>query len=217
MNDEYHTVLKYAVNEIIVKKSRFIASVKPVSIEKDAVEFIENIKKEHWKARHNAYAFSIGSINTVQRYSDDGEPQGTAGIPILDVINRIGVTDVVVVITRYFGGILLGASGLTRAYSRAAVSGIKTADVVLKLLCTTITLIVQYSLLGILNNMLESEGFLVGKILYGDNVSIQVYVPDKYMQQFLNAVNKVTNAKALIEKGDSAYIIIDSNGRIVKI
>jgi uncharacterized YigZ family protein len=217
MNDEYHTVLKYAVREITVKKSRFIASVKPVSNENDAAEFIDKIKKEHWKARHNAFAFSIGNRKMVQRYSDDGEPQGTAGIPILEAIKKITVTDLVVVVTRYFGGILLGASGLARAYNSAAVSGIRSSEIVSKLLCTVINITVKYPLFGTLNNMLTSEGFFIGKILYRDEVTIQVYVPYNKRQMFLNSVQKVTNAKACINAGESSYILMDSSGRIVNI
>src|SRR5690606_10195609 len=131
-----------------VKKSRFIATVRSVTNEREAEAFIHGIKKEHWNARHNVYAYNIITGDTAQRYSDDGEPQGTAGIPVLEAIKRMNLTDIAVVVTRYFGGILLGAPGLVRAYGRAASAAIEKAGIVGRVLCRKMILTVQYSLSG---------------------------------------------------------------------
>jgi uncharacterized YigZ family protein len=154
MKDGYCTVFKQATAEIKVRKSRFIASVKPVINEEEAIAFIDEIKKVYWNARHNVYAYSIGINAVLQRYTDDGEPQGTAGIPVLEVIRRTDVTDVAIIVTRYFGGVLLGASGLVRAYGKAAISGIESAKIVRRLLCVSMDIRVHYTFSGKLSNAL---------------------------------------------------------------
>jgi len=129
---QYKTISKEATVEMEEKKSRFIANVKPVSSEEEALEFINNIRAKYWDATHNVYAYYISGENIIQRFSDDGEPSGTAGMPVLEVIKRMELKDLVVVVTRYFGGILLGASGLVRAYSKSAALGIEAAGIVTK-------------------------------------------------------------------------------------
>ncbi|HEX3029136.1 MAG TPA: YigZ family protein, partial [Clostridia bacterium] len=148
MLKEYKTVLKQSVAETEEKKSRFIASVKPVKTEDEALEFINGLKSKYWDASHNVYSYYVGGNNIVQRFSDAGEPSGTAGLPILEVIKRMEVQDLVVVVTRYFGGTLLGAAGLIRAYSKSASLGIEAAVVVKRLQCRTISLIVEYTMFG---------------------------------------------------------------------
>jgi len=177
MELEYKTVLREAIAEFEEKKSRFIASVKPVSNEEEALEFINRIKSRYWDATHNVYAYYIGGDVTAQRFSDDGEPSGTAGMPVLEVIKRIGVRDLVVVVTRYFGGILLGASGLVRAYSRSATLGIEAAGIVRKSLCTEVIAIVEYALWGKVQNLIQKKGYLINGITYGQDIEISVFVP----------------------------------------
>ena len=120
MVDSYNTILTPGTDEIVEKKSRFIGYAQPVSSEEEAYAFVESVKKKHYDARHNCHAFAIGKENTLYRFSDDGEPQGTAGKPILEVISGNQVTDICIVVTRYFGGTLLGTGGLVRAYTEAA-------------------------------------------------------------------------------------------------
>ena len=120
MVDSYNTILTPGIDEIVEKKSRFIGYAQPVSSEEEAYAFVESVKKKHYDARHNCHAFAIGKENTLYRFSDDGEPQGTAGKPILEVISGNQVTDICIVVTRYFGGTLLGTGGLVRAYTEAA-------------------------------------------------------------------------------------------------
>ena len=131
---EYRTILNEASDEFIERKSRFIGYIKPVTTQEDAVSFINEIKSKHWDATHNVYAYILRD-GQIRRYSDDGEPQGTAGIPVLDVLQKEGLTDCVVVVTRYFGGILLGGGGLVRAYSHAAKLAVDAAGVIKMSMC----------------------------------------------------------------------------------
>ena len=117
---EYKTLAKAGSDEIIIEKSRFIGYCAPVSSEEEALEFIEKIKKKHYDATHNVFAYVVGLDNNIQRYNDDGEPSGTAGVPILEVIKKEDLRNVVIVVTRYFGGIKLGTGGLIRAYTKGA-------------------------------------------------------------------------------------------------
>jgi len=144
MQRDYKTVYKYAQAEIEEKKSRFIASVKPVNSAAEAVDFINIFKTKYWDATHNVYAYHIGGNNIVQRYSDDGEPSGTAGIPVLEIIKKMELEDLAIVVTRYFGGTQLGASGLIRAYGKSAAAGIEAAQIIFNKLCERLIITVEY-------------------------------------------------------------------------
>ena len=127
--NNYKTVYRGGTAEIVEKKSRFIAHSAHVESEEEALAFIEQIKKQYWDARHNCYAYIIGDKGQVQRFSDDGEPQGTAGKPILDIIAATGLVNCLIIVTRYFGGVLLGTGGLIRAYQASAKAGLASSDV----------------------------------------------------------------------------------------
>ena len=154
MQKIFRTVLKEASVEMEEKKSRFIASVKPVASEEEALEFISCMKAKYWDASHNVYAYLVEGETTAQRFSDDGEPSGTAGMPVVEVIKRMEVQDLVVVVTRYFGGTLLGAAGLIRAYRKSASLGIEAAGIVKRLLCVEMSVVMEYSLLGKVQNLI---------------------------------------------------------------
>lgn len=154
MTDSFLTIEKSSVCELIEKKSRFIGYAEPVTTEADALSFISRIKAKHWDARHNVFAYFIRE-NSVCRYSDDGEPHGTAGVPILDVIKKNELKNVVIVVTRYFGGILLGTGGLVRAYTQAACLALEQACVVKMLLCCECSLICDYNQYGKLVKIIE--------------------------------------------------------------
>ncbi len=141
MLDQYKTVLEGGTGEITEKKSRFIATVRPVSSEEEALAFLEEIRKKYWDARHNCYAYSVGMNREYTRCSDDGEPSGTAGRPMLDVILGEDIYNVAVVVTRYFGGVLLGTGGLVRAYSKAVQEGFRESRIIEKKhgICLTVT------------------------------------------------------------------------------
>ena len=143
----YFTISKAVSNSFIEKKSEFIGYISPVKTNDEAVEFISRIKSMHRKAKHNAYAYILKNGN-ISRYSDDGEPQGTAGIPVLDVIQKRGLTDVCVVVTRYFGGILLGGGGLVRAYSHAASIACDAAKIMDMRLCHKLIIETDYNMYG---------------------------------------------------------------------
>jgi len=215
LDKEYKTVLNHAVYEIEEKKSRFIASVKPVSTEDEALQFINDLKSKYWDATHNVYAYHIGGTNVIQRFSDDGEPSGTAGLPVLEVIKRMEVRNLTVVVTRYFGGTLLGASGLIRAYSRSASLGIEAAQIVTKKLCKEITVILDYTLLGKVQSLLLSKGFPIKDTVYEQDVKIIVFIPEDEVESFISLITETTNAKATMEMGQKTYITLDSQGKII--
>ena len=178
MCDSYITVGKRAISEFVEKKSKFIGYVKPVSTEGDALSFINEIKSRHWDARHNVFAYVVRE-NNIARYSDDGEPHGTAGVPILDIIKRNNLQNVVVVVTRYFGGILLGTGGLVRAYSQAASSAIDLARVVEMVCCYDCGLQCDYNQYGKAANIISECGGVVDKTDFSGEVSVGFHVRKK--------------------------------------
>jgi uncharacterized YigZ family protein len=212
---EYKTVLNEAVAQTEEKKSRFIASVKPASCEEDALEFINRLKAQYWDATHNVYAYHICGDNVIQRFSDDGEPSGTAGIPVLEVIKRTGIQDVVVVVTRYFGGTLLGAAGLIRAYGKCAAAGIEAASIVKRLMCREIAIIVEYTIFGKVQNMLIAENYMIKAINYEQDVELTVYIPVDLTEVFLENLTELTNARAIVDIKGEVYITVDQSGNII--
>lgn len=166
----YLTVAGPGQAEVIVKKSRFIANVAPAKSEADAWRFIARIRTEHAEATHNVIAFKTAGV---QRLSDDGEPSGTAGRPVFDVIDRQGLSDTVIVVTRYFGGILLGAGGLVRAYSQAAVAGVEAAGLARGAMAVDLQLRLDYALVGKVQHLLQQRGALTLRKDFGREVQIQ--------------------------------------------
>ena len=147
MTTAYQTIAHEAAQEFVERRSRFIGYAKPVRTEEEALAFLEEIRTRHWDATHNVFAYSLRQGN-LRRYSDDGEPQGTAGVPVLDVLQKSGVTDAVLVVTRYFGGVLLGAGGLVRAYSHAASLALQAGEVITMQLCKTARVMCDYNQIG---------------------------------------------------------------------
>lgn len=194
---QYFTVEKAASDEFTEKRSRFIGYAKPVTTEAEATAFIEEIRKKHWDAKHNVYAYILREDNTA-RYSDDGEPQGTAGVPTLDVLKKQGVTDCVVVITRYFGGILLGGGGLVRAYSHAASLALQAAGVVSMRSFTECETTLDYNLYGRLPALVAD---LSGKITdtdFADTVKVTFLIPEEYLPEFEDKFADMTLGKGTI-------------------
>ncbi len=180
------------------KRSIFIGYVKCVSTEEDAKNFVSEIKSKHHDARHNCSAYLLR--NGVMRYSDDGEPQGTAGIPILEVIKKSGLVDIVVVVTRYFGGILLGAGGLVRAYSAATSGVLNEADKVSYQMCVKFSLTVQYSQYDKITHLLQSNSIRVLDTVYGESIELVGVIPEKLFDIFsMNLIDtfggKITASK----------------------
>lgn len=173
---EYKTILNQASDEFIDRKSRFIGYIKPVTTQEEAVSFINEIKSKHWDATHNVYAYVLRE-GQVRRYSDDGEPQGTAGIPVLDVLLKENVTDCVVVATRYFGGTLLGAGGLVRAYSHTAKIAVDAGQVITMKLCKVLKVTCDYNFYGRLNSFIPEMGGVIDDTQFADNVTVTFKLP----------------------------------------
>lgn len=196
--NSYKTVKTFSHDELTEKRSRFIGYCKPVQTEEEAIEFINKIKKEHWDARHNVYAYSLRE-GQVKRYSDDGEPSGTAGVPVLDVITKSDVVDAVVVVTRYFGGVLLGTGGLVRAYSSAAKLSLEAAGIVNMSLCAECEVSCSYNQYGKLNTMILNTGGVVDKCDFADNVILSFHIPVESVPSLDKEFADATSGEVKIE------------------
>lgn len=191
---EYKTVELESSDYFVEKKSKFIGYAKPVSTQDEAVEFINTIKSKHWDATHNVYAYVLRENNT-QRYSDDGEPSGTAGVPVLDVILKENVTDVCVVATRYFGGTLLGAGGLVRAYSHTSKIALDAAHIITMANCQIYSVIVDYSFYDRLNVLLSDFGANVIKSDFSTSVSVEFSIKEDISELLKDKLTDISNGK----------------------
>jgi uncharacterized YigZ family protein len=191
----YFTISKAASDSFIEKKSEFIGYIAPVKTNDEAVAFINEIKAMHRKARHNVYAYILREDN-ISRYSDDGEPQGTAGVPVLEVLQKRGLTDVCVVVTRYFGGILLGGGGLLRAYSHAASIACDAAHIMDMRLCHRITIKNDYNLYGKINYILPNFDVITVNSDFADAVTLEILVMSEKLDALRKELTEVTNDSA---------------------
>ncbi|MBR3901862.1 MAG: YigZ family protein [Ruminococcus sp.] len=191
----YFTISKAASDSFIEKKSEFIGYIAPVKTNDEAVAFINEIKAMHRKARHNVYAYILREDN-ISRYSDDGEPQGTAGVPILEVLQKRGLTDVCVVVTRYFGGILLGGGGLLRAYSHAASIACDAAHIMDMRLCHRLTIKTDYNLYGKINYILPNFDVITVNSDFADAVTLEILVMSEKLDALRKELTEVTNDSA---------------------
>ena len=198
----YFTIKDESSAEFEEKKSIFIGHIKRVESEDSAKEFIKKVKDKHKEARHNVYAYIIGENRGIQRYSDDGEPQGTGGIPMLEVLKKSDITDVVVVVTRYFGGILLGTGGLSRAYSKRASLAIKEAGIVEKVKGGSLEIVIEYDLLGKVQYVCDKENFHIEHIEYTEKVKIKILCEVSNLEKLKLQITQVTSGKALFEEAD---------------
>ena len=190
----YKTILNEATYEYEEKKSVFIGYIKRINNENSAREFIEKIKHKHSDARHNVYAYTLGKDMLLQRYTDDGEPQGTAGIPIIGVIKNNELKDVVIVVTRYFGGVLLGVGGLTRAYVNAASGAVKNSVIVYKVLGNYLKIKVKYDLVGKLQYYFKENDINIHNIDYEDNVIFHIRCEENQVESIkTNIINISSN------------------------
>jgi uncharacterized YigZ family protein len=205
MLTEYFTVREYGSAEIMIRRSRFIGHATPVASEQEAIEFIERIKKEHSSATHNCSAYLFGERDEFQKQSDDGEPSGTAGKPILEVIKHQGLKNIAVVVTRYFGGIMLGAGGLIRAYTDGAVAGIEAAAVIQQLLHQEVKLHIDYTWLGKIENELRNRQILIGETQFTDKVIVSCLPVYTDKDTFITWMTDLTQGQATIELGDALY------------
>ena len=191
---EYKTVEKEASDFFIEKKSKFIGYAKPVKTQEDAFEFISKIKSKHWDATHNVYAYVLRD-NNIQRYSDDGEPSGTAGVPVLDVMLKESLVDVCVVATRYFGGTLLGAGGLVRAYSHTSKIAIEAAGIITMAQCSIMSAEVDYSFYDRFNILLSDFSAVILNTSYSDKVCVEFSVKENIVELLNAKLIDVSNGK----------------------
>lgn len=203
---QYYTVKEYGEHEIVIQKSRFIAHIQRAKTENEAQEFIQAIKKKHWNATHNCSAYMIGEHDQVQKANDDGEPGGTAGVPILEVLKKRKLKDTVVVVTRYFGGIKLGAGGLIRAYGKATSEGLDAIGVVKRRLVRIMHVKIDYTWLGKIEKELRASPYLIKDIHYLDHVGIEAYADEESIEAFTGWMIEETNGQCTIEKGETVYL-----------
>ena len=205
MLSQYKTVYAGGEAEIIEKKSRFIATVKPVKSEEEAIAFIEGLKKKYWNATHNCSAYVIGEHFQVQRCSDDGEPSGTAGKPMLDVLLGEELHDTAVVVTRYFGGTLLGTGGLVRAYQASTKAGLEASTVITKMHGSRVSVETDYTGLGKIQYILGQRGLTILNSEYTDKVALEVLLPETEVKAVMAEITEGTNGQAVMEVMEECY------------
>ncbi len=205
---EYRTIAKQAQDEFVEKRSRFIGYAKPVQTEAEATAFIAEIKSRHWDATHNVYAYVLRE-GQLQRYSDDGEPQGTAGIPVLDVLQKSHVTDTVLVVTRYFGGILLGGGGLVRAYSHGASIALQAAGVITMRECSLLRLTCDYSQYGRVGSLIPECGGVVDDTQFTEAVTLSFHMAPEQKGAFARQLADATNGQVTFEEEGMEFFQVE--------
>jgi len=206
MRENYLTVKGYGESEIVISKSRFLTYIERAETEEDAISFIDGIKKLHHNATHNCSAYIIGEHDHIQKANDDGEPSGTAGVPMLEVLKKRGLKDTVVVVTRYFGGIKLGGGGLIRAYGKATTEGLIAAQVVERKLHHFMKVAIDYTWLGKVENEVRSSSYTLEEIRYLEGVEIIVSVLKEEEEQFRSWITELTNGQASITFEDAQFV-----------
>jgi uncharacterized YigZ family protein len=211
MRPVYFTVNREGTDEVTIQKSRFIGYVRRTETEEAAQAFIQEIKKKHHDATHNCSAYMIGAHDQIQKANDDGEPSGTAGIPMLEVLKKQGLKDTAVVVTRYFGGIKLGAGGLIRAYGSTTSQAIRTTGIVKRQLMQGFSITADYTMLGKLENELRNSAHILEGINYMEQVDFSVYVKKGNEQNFTDWIIDMTNNQAEVRTTDLKYVEIDAD------
>jgi uncharacterized YigZ family protein len=203
---KYLTVKGFGEHEIVIQKSRFITYVQRAETEEEAQSFIQEIKKKHREANHNCSAYMIGQHNQIQKANDDGEPTGTAGVPMLEVLKKRDLKDTVVVVTRYFGGIKLGGGGLIRAYGKSVSEGLNAIGIVERNLMCIMHAKMDYTWIGKVENELRSSEYQIKEIHYFDHVDFEVYVKEDKKEAYTEWMTELTNGQAEITEGETLYL-----------
>lgn len=210
MAKDYKTVLENASDEFVEKRSRFIGYCKPVKTEQEAIDFINEKRSEHWNATHNVYAYSLREGN-IKRYSDDGEPSGTAGMPVLDVIVKNEIFDVVVVVTRYFGGVLLGTGGLVRAYSHGSKIAVEAAQPVIMQNCLVCEARCAYNQYGKVSSLIIGVGAAVDDTVYESDVLVKFHIKPDLLGTLNKKLADATSGEVTVEQKDEQYFAVQIN------
>ena len=211
MAKDYKTVLENASDEFVEKRSRFIGYCKPVKTEQEAIDFINEKRSEHWNATHNVYAYSLREGN-IKRYSDDGEPSGTAGMPVLDVMVKNEIFDVVVVVTRYFGGVLLGTGGLVRAYSHGSKIAVEAAKPVIMQNCLVCEARCAYNQYGKVSSLIIGVGAAVDDTVYESDVLVKFHIKPDLLGTLNKKLADATSGEVTVEQKDEQYFAVQING-----
>ncbi len=206
MIEKYYTIKEYGESELIIQKSRFIGYAKRVNAEKEAQDFIQSIKKKHYDATHNCSAYLIGDYDEIQKANDDGEPGGTAGVPILEVIKKKELKYTVIVVIRYFGGIKLGAGGLVRVYSSAASQVIAETGIIERKLVQEYLIEVEYTFLGKIQNEIKETDFVLNNICFENLVTLSIMVDVGKNEIFKSWIINLTSNQVKIEEKDKLYL-----------
>jgi len=206
MLSHYYTVKGYGEHEIIIQKSRFICYIERATSEEEAISFIQKIKKKHHDANHNCSSYLIGEHDQIQKANDDGEPSGTAGVPMLEVLKKKHLKDTVVVVTRYFGGIKLGTGGLIRAYGKSVSEALQANGIVERKLMRIMHTNIDYTWLGKVENELRSSTYLIKEIHYLNDVNVETYVEEEKKTDFIEWMTELTNGQCEISEGDVVYL-----------
>ncbi len=204
METAYKTVAKAETAEYVDRRSRFIGAVCPVTTEQEALDFIAAKKKEHWDARHNVYAYVLRD-GGISRFSDDNEPQGTAGLPTLEVLQKQGLTNCVLVVTRYFGGILLGTGGLVRAYSQSAALAVSKAGVIERRLCAYGEIVCDYAQYGFLQSLIPECGGKVDNVDFANSVTVSLHLPVESVEMFQKQLTDRSCGSLFFGKTEEKY------------
>lgn len=207
---EYITINGNAEDEFVEKRSRFIGHITHIESEDEAIAYINTMREKYWDASHNVYAYILRE-GQIKRYSDDGEPQGTAGIPVLDVLQKQGLTDVCVVVTRYFGGVLLGGGGLVRAYSHGAKIACDACEIKVMSECTQLELTIDYTLYGKVTYILPKYYIKTLDSDFGAVVKLELLIKNDYLNQFKKELSEITSATVFPYEVNSYYACIDES------
>lgn len=194
------------IGEVVEKKSRFIAQIFPIKTEEEALQLLARVRKKHYDARHNCFAYVLGDNNETERCSDDGEPSGTAGRPMMDVITGRGIHNVLVVVTRYFGGTLLGTGGLVRAYSAAVKEGLSDCVIVEKIRGFAVKVTADYTDVGKIQHIAASRELSEESSEYGEKAEFVYLVPAEKVEGVEQEITEKTGGKSRIERGDETWI-----------
>lgn len=203
---EYSSLYRSGAEEIVIEKSRFIGYGQGVHSEEEALEFIATVSKKHREATHNVWAYIIGETKNIQRYSDDGEPSGTAGIPVLEVLKKEDLTNSVLVVTRYFGGIKLGAGGLVRAYTKAASLAVQASEKVTKKIFVPLLLTLDYPSLGKVQNDVNTRNITHRPPVFTDKVQFEIFAPQGSEQIYKEYYTDLMMGNVLIEEKEAVYV-----------
>lgn len=213
--ETYKVVYRGGSDEIVEKKSRFIAHVFPVQTEEETLQIIEETKKKYWDARHNCYAFILGERGELTRCTDDGEPAGTAGRPILEVLTGAGLYNVLVIVTRYFGGTLLGTGGLVRAYTQAARAGVEASTVIEKIPGRRLQIQTDYNGIGKLQYITAQMGISVLDTQYTDHVLLSLMVPEDDCERLIQKITEATAGQAVIQGQEDLVYFAVNDGEVL--